>query len=313
MRKRHLPSVLVSLLTYNPGSRLQSVLNSILSQTYQNIRIKISDNGSTDGSFNDPNQLVHGISIKKNTNIGYGRAHNEIMQTATEDYILLLNDDIVIEKNYVSSCVDLMEKNPKVAVTAGKLFEVENLRNLHQRKRALDHYILTRYRKTKPFRKNGYKPTNKTLSGYSKQVSGVTGAALFLRLQSIQKFASEIFDNHFFMYFEDVDLCWRLSRLGYFSALNMTTSGYHLRSYSFRRRKNVPPALRRRVYLNRYYSIIKNENLMDFSLNIPFIIGNASTRNVKQHKRPRSEERASVSDIRQIYKPDTKNQSAIKT
>ena len=143
------PSVLVSLVTHNSGDNICTVINSILGQTYKYINLIVSDNGSTDNTTLLIKETFPNIKIVQNKNIGYGPAHNNIIKNASEDFLLVLNDDCKLDQNYVSECIAHVRQKPKTAALTGIIYKVSNF-NETTRKRALDFYQITRYRKTKP-------------------------------------------------------------------------------------------------------------------------------------------------------------------
>jgi len=256
------PTVLISLLTYNSEETIAPVIESILNQSYKNVNLCISDNGSTDNTVKTIKKKVPEATIVQNENIGYGKAHNRVISSSREDFLLILNDDVILHKDYIKSSVEFMKSNNYTAALTGLLFEAESLDTLEKNERGLDLYLLTPYRKTKPV----------SMKSDRSLIYGITGAAPFFRLDILRTLSPENFDEDFFMYFEDVDICWRLHRAGYSIDLNDETFGWHMRSYSFKKRKKLPLHLRKCVYLNRYFTILKNENFKDFLLNLPFFI-----------------------------------------
>ena len=96
--------VTISLLNYNKKKYLKYCLDSILNQTHQDLEIFIIDNASTDGSQEFIESYLSNIrdrlespirdsirEIYNNTNLGYSKAHNQIIQKSTGKYILCLN------------------------------------------------------------------------------------------------------------------------------------------------------------------------------------------------------------------------------
>jgi GT2 family glycosyltransferase len=259
------PSALVSLVTYNTGIKIKLVIESIISQTYKNIKLIVSDNGSTDNTLRIIDRYFPNVEVIHNQNIGYAKAHNLVLKKNPHDFLLALNDDCVLDKNYIAACISHAENNQNLAAITGIIYEVSDLRKIDKNKRALDFYIITKARKTKPVK------TKKNIIKGS--MSGVTGTAVFLSIPKLKLLPKECFDEDFFMYYEDIDLCWRLNKLGFEVDITPNAYAYHLVSYSFRKRKSIPLHLRKLVYRNRYFSIIKNENSKDFILNLPFILG----------------------------------------
>ena len=102
------PLVTIGIPTYNRAKAyLKDAIKSAVDQTYPNIEILISDNGSTDNtqllvkSFDDPRIRY----IKQENNIGANNNFNYCVMNAKGDYFLLLHDDDLIDKDFVEVCI----------------------------------------------------------------------------------------------------------------------------------------------------------------------------------------------------------------
>ena len=113
------PKVAIIIPSYNSLQYLRQSVESAISQDYDNLDIYIYDNESTDGSY----ELAKEIA-KSNKNVEviqvqnlYSRSYREAFEHAFEnlkfDYISFLASDDFLEPNYVSSYVQIFEKNPK--------------------------------------------------------------------------------------------------------------------------------------------------------------------------------------------------------
>lgn len=112
------PLVSIIIPCYNHGSYLETAVNSVLHQTYPAFEIIVVDDGSTDKNtlrllenFNKPNTRVFRILRQ-----GVSNARNFAIQQSIGKYILPLDADDKLEKNYISDAVSVLESNPEVKV-----------------------------------------------------------------------------------------------------------------------------------------------------------------------------------------------------
>lgn len=111
-----LDNILVSIIipVYNSEHTLQGCLNSVISQTWNNIEIIIVDDGSTDNSYSicqSYAQSDYRIRVFRQLNSGPGAARNVGLQVAKGDYIYFVDSDDVIDRNLVETMVISLEHN----------------------------------------------------------------------------------------------------------------------------------------------------------------------------------------------------------
>jgi glycosyltransferase involved in cell wall biosynthesis len=113
------PLVTIGLTTYNRAdSYLKKALGSALAQTYANLEIIVSDNGSTDGT----EALVRSVGchhiryVRHPKNIGANNNANFCVQQAQGAYFLLLHDDDVIDDDFVEVCMDAVKDDTTIGV-----------------------------------------------------------------------------------------------------------------------------------------------------------------------------------------------------
>jgi glycosyltransferase involved in cell wall biosynthesis len=119
MNTRARPLVTIALTTYNRADTyLKEALGSAVAQTYPNLEIVVSDNGSSDAtedvvkSVGDPRIRY----FRHPTNIGVTNNANFCVQEAHGDYLLLLHDDDAVDKDFVEACIDALGANTTVGV-----------------------------------------------------------------------------------------------------------------------------------------------------------------------------------------------------
>ncbi|MBE9191767.1 glycosyltransferase family 2 protein [Gloeocapsopsis crepidinum LEGE 06123] len=216
--------VSIIIVNYNAGEVLVNCLKSI--QRYiQSIRyeIIIVDNCSTDGSVALVKQNFPQLTIHKQENTGFGAGSNAGANLAQGEFLLFLNPDTLIKDDILFPLVELLEKEPKFGVVGPKIL------NFDGTLQSSNHSVLSIWQEFLIKSKNNLDEEN--ISTQS-EVSFVTGAAFFIRKKIFKLVGG--FDERFFMYFEDVDLCLRVKEQGWKIIYAPQVSLVHIRGYSSR-------------------------------------------------------------------------------
>ena len=197
----------VVIPNWNGAARIQACLDSLEAQT-QAHEVVVVDNGSIDSSIeiikkNYPD--VHIIRHSKNKGFtgGVNPGIEYAMQHAAE-YVALLNNDAVADKNWLKNLVRFLDDQPKAAVATSKICDSE--------KTHLDSTgdIYTIWGLPYP---RGRGEEYGTQYDNDKWVFGASGGASLYRIKALEQVG--LFDNNFFAYYEDVDLSFRLQLAGW--------------------------------------------------------------------------------------------------
>jgi len=228
----NLPLVSIILLNYN-GKEYAKLWQSIFEQNYPNYEIIFIDNGSQDESlelflsiarrYNVP---VNVIRLRKN--LGYSRANNIGVSIARGKYIVLLSNDIEVDKNWLSSMVDFLEKHPEVGVAEPIMFN-------YNKKSVYDLTYGYMNACGNIFSSIEIVPKEKLNEPF--EVTFCEGASMFIRKDILMK-TGYLFDEDYFMYYEDVDFCLRVRKLGYKCFVVPYSKIYHIRSGTTRKLKD---------------------------------------------------------------------------
>lgn len=240
---------LVSVLIVNTNDRryLDGVLTSVFAQDYDPLEVIVVDNDSSDGSVefvrtNFPNVTV----VENRCNLGFGGANNAGMGVARGGYIFLLNPDTVMAPDALSAVVEVMERHPRVGAAQSKL-----LRGFHGT--VID--SAGSYLTASGFLyHHGYGDADGPAYARSYEIFSAKGAGLMLRRAVIDRVG--LFDEDFFLFFEETDLCWRIWLAGY-SVLYVPESIVH---HDVGGSTRLLPAafLEYESFKNRICSLIKN-------------------------------------------------------
>lgn len=181
--------------------------------------IFVVDNNSQDGSIEAIEKEFPNINIIKNTvNAGFGAANNFAIKQAKGKYILCLNTDTLLINNAIKIMYDYMEKNENKNVMAcgGALYNIENQACICGGNLPSIIDILWKFGLRFLF-KNKYKKycIGLTSNDYNndEDIGYITGADIFFRKSVLDEVG--LFDEKFFMYFEETDLCKRIRDKGY--------------------------------------------------------------------------------------------------
>lgn len=266
--------VSINIVTYNGQDLIESCLKSVLKQTYKNIEILVIDNASTDNTvkiirrFASHSQIGIGL-IKNKKNLGFATGHNIGIRKSKGDYILCLNPDAVLDKDFIKNAVKTIEKGKKIGSVQGKLYKIDDINK--PKKDTLDTTGLLMFKNRRVVaRGQGEKDKGQYKAG---EIFGVDGAAPLYRREALEdvKIDGEYFDESFFCYKEDIDLAWRLQLNNWKTIYEPKAIAYHLRGAGEGAVKNyVSVALiRRKISKFAKFHSFKNDRLMRIKNELP--------------------------------------------
>ncbi len=114
------PLITFIVVNWNGEEYLAECLSSIKEQSYQKIEIVVVDNGSTDRSLEVLEQFSGITVIANRTNLGFGPANNQALEKPRGDVIAFVNNDIVLEPDWLTSLLTPMLDREEVGMCAGK-------------------------------------------------------------------------------------------------------------------------------------------------------------------------------------------------
>ncbi|MGC8621966.1 MAG: glycosyltransferase family 2 protein, partial [Caldisphaera sp.] len=119
------PKVSVVCLNYQGKGIVEECLQSLLNNNYKNMEVIFIDNNSSDGSYEVSLKLLSNfnekIIIRNHKNVGFTKGFNQGMRVASGEYILLLNNDVAIEKDAISNYIKFFDKNKNVGLAEGRI------------------------------------------------------------------------------------------------------------------------------------------------------------------------------------------------
>lgn len=230
----------IVIVNYNVKDFLLKCLNSIeLSFTKLKVQTIVVDNDSKDGSVDYLEPKFPDVKfIRSNKNLGFGKANNLGFKNSDAKYILILNPDTILEENTLQKMFDFMENNPDIGISGCKVLNPDGTFQLACRRGFPTPWASF----TKLFGLQSLFPNSKIFAQYNQtyksieetyEIDAVIGAFMFCRAEVIDK--TKGFDEDFFMYGEDIDLCYRTQQLGWKVFYYHETTIIHYKGESTRR------------------------------------------------------------------------------
>jgi GT2 family glycosyltransferase len=178
-------------------------------------------------------------------------------------YVLLLNPDVALAPDFAGALGAAVAERPRVALASGRLTRPEGL---------LDSAGIRLPRHRRP-RDRGSEERDAGQYAAAELVFGVSGAAMWVRRAALADLAleGEVFDEDFFAYQDDTDLCWRAGRLGWEVLYEPRARAVHRRGWRRDERHRIDVAVRRHSFKNHYLQILKNERGRDLAANLPWL------------------------------------------
>jgi GT2 family glycosyltransferase len=209
----------IILVSYNTRDMLDNCLSSVLiNKTNLELEVFVIDNASTDGSAQMVRKKYPGVNLIENSeNLGFAKANNQAIHKAGGQYLLLLNTDTIILPGTLTIMVDFLDVNLEVGAVGAKLVDQDlnsqtSCRHFPTLFTVLSQFfgLSSMFPKSKIF---GWYDMGYWDHGQTRKVDCVPGTSLLVRKKVVQEVG--LLDENYFMYFEDTDWCYRITRAGW--------------------------------------------------------------------------------------------------
>ncbi|MFX1593130.1 MAG: glycosyltransferase family 2 protein [Promethearchaeota archaeon] len=198
--------VSVLILNYNGIDHLEECFNSLSQLTYKNVEIILIDNNSQDNSVNFIRENYPNVNIiKLNKNFGFTGGNNAGASQAKGEYIVLLNNDTIVDKNWLTELVRVAQKSKNIGVVGSKIYNYYNREFIDYAGSCCDKYLRTDH--------IGRNLNDNKFLDFENETFYACGAALLIKRELYKKIG--LFDPLYFIYCEDFDLSWRTWLAGY--------------------------------------------------------------------------------------------------
>lgn len=206
MQKQTGPNVSIIILNYNRKDDTLECLRSVYGIVYPDYEVVVVDNASTDGSVDAIKRSFPRVEIIQNTkNLGFAEGNNIAIERAIRSgsrYVMLMNNDAVVDPGSLGALVEAAEKDVLIGAAGPAVFYFDRRDEVWSAGGTFD-------LNTGVWRKK----EDAMLQTDPYNADALSGCGLLLRLSVIEKCGT--FDARFYLYGEDVDLCFRMKECGY--------------------------------------------------------------------------------------------------
>lgn len=203
------PKLAIILVNYNAGNFLTDCLKSFQSAKEKlDLDVWVVDNASEDDSLEKCKKLFPKLHyIENKENLGFGAANNQAIRKIKTKFILLLNPDTKVEKGTLEFMVDFMQKNPRVGAATCKALKSDGTLDL-----AYHRGFPTPWASLLYFLGDDrlYHLTDRDINK-AHEVDAISGSFFLVRKSILDKVG--LFDEDYWLYAEDLDLCFRIRKV----------------------------------------------------------------------------------------------------
>lgn len=278
----------IIIINHNSGGFLSTCLTSV--STYNGHlpgqTITVYDNGSRDDSISRARLKFPDVRfIDNKTNYGFARAANEVIKNTANDFILLLNPDVVIFPRTINSMLDFMKIHERCAILGAEILNPTGFRQPTCRR--FPNYYNVLFGRRSLFRR--LFPNNRFSRKYlyldltderPHKVDFVEGSVMMIRRRALEDVG--LFDDRYFLYLEDADLCYRMRRSQWETWWLPRSYAIHYRGETFRQ-DNVHPAMHHSrgfyIFFNKHYRPSKGVRIileLLLSMRLAYVIATES-------------------------------------
>lgn len=278
------------IINYNGGQYVEKCVETLLAQTYEDLKILFIDNASPE---KDGLDIMHRLYdentrvtiVANTTNKGYAKAANQGIRVALSrdaEFVMIANPDLVFTPEYFSVLIEKLKEEKQIAAITGKIYKYDYKND--KPTDIIDSTGLFMY-KNRRIIDNGQGLVDEGQFNEPIEIFGVSGACPIYRMKALEdvKIMDEYFDEDFFMYKEDVDLSWRFNLYGWKCFYEPKAVAYHGRGTGVARRffskeifvnrKNLSAFQKKLALRNQFCMEIKNDffvnRLRDFRYVMP--------------------------------------------
>lgn len=252
--------VSVVIPNYNGIKFIDSCMRAVNAQSVKGFETIVVDNGSTDGSRELVKERYDNARlIELDKNYGFSRAVNEGIRAAKSEFVILLNNDTEVHKDFVKELLASIEESDKIFSCSAKMLQLYDKELIDD---AGDYYCALgwAYARGKGKRRDLY---NKSVEIFA----SCAGAAIYRR-EIFDRIG--YFDEAHFAYLEDIDIGYRAKIYGYINKYCPKALVYHAGSGASGSRYNEFKI--KLTSKNSIYIIYKNMPLLQLVINLPLLV-----------------------------------------
>jgi hypothetical protein len=215
--KEKFPFVTVVVINYNGGKYVLNCIQSLLKTDYINYKVVVIDNASKDSSADEIRYKFPNLQIiKLDTNIGYARGANYAMELFKDKYIVVLNNDIYVERDWLRILIETAEKYPNAIMIGPRIID-----SIDRKTSFLQSYL------TFPLIGSSIVCFKRSEKNYSEIVESAYAPGAIFLLRRYEALSIGGFDSDYFLNWEEIDFAWRAWLCGYRVLMNLNAYVYH--------------------------------------------------------------------------------------
>ncbi|HID95340.1 MAG TPA: glycosyltransferase [Candidatus Latescibacteria bacterium] len=210
----------IVIVNYNVKSFLRQALRTIVDASRGlETEIFVVDNGSSDGSAEMVSELYPGVQLIQNRqNVGFARANNQALRRCQGRYILLINPDTIVRQDTLVTMVRFLDEHPEAGAAGCKILNPDGTLQLACRRGfptpGAAFFKITGLSRLFP-KSSRFARYNLTYLDPDQvhEVDALSGSFMVVRREALDGVG--LLDETFFMYGEDLDLCYRIKEAGW--------------------------------------------------------------------------------------------------
>ena len=228
----------VAIISWNTRELLRRCLTTIMHDAPD--EVVVVDNGSSDGSITMVREEFPGVRFEVLTeNPGYGAASNVAFTLCSAEYVLLLNSDTELRPGALAALVAHLDRCPRAGIVGPRLLNPDG--SLQKSTFPFPSPLVPFVKRRPMADLVGLVPVLRDAfvgawaHDHTRRVPWVLGAALAIRREAYERIGG--FDESYVMYYEEVDLCYRLRRAGWETHFTPATEITHVGGASTSQRR----------------------------------------------------------------------------
>lgn len=224
-----MPDISVIFISYNTLEMTKKALSLLFASKHNyDMEVFIVDNDSKDHSAETLRQEYPNIKLIENKkNVGFGRANNQVLPFINSRYVLLLNTDAFVEQDTIAKTIQYMDAHPESGILGVKLFGGDGKLQPSCRYFPTPWNIFLGRTGLQSIFKGSKMVDDMSWDHASvRDCDWVTGCYFLTRKNVIDQVG--LFDPRFFLYYEEIDLCFAAKRAGWHVTYFPYTSVVHL-------------------------------------------------------------------------------------
>lgn len=205
-----MPELSVILVSFNDWIHLEKCLQSLLAvPPEKNMEVVVVDNNSSDGSPGlVKNRFPEVKLIRNEKNLGFARACNLGIQASAGEFVLFLNNDTIANVQALTVLLEKIRENPSIGAVGPALLSGQKTYQVSFGKKVdfFSEFIQKGFF-------NLYYAKKLRSDSKVRNVGWLSAACLLARRKALEE--AGCFDENYFLYFEDIDLCYKIKQSGW--------------------------------------------------------------------------------------------------